>query len=107
MSVSTTNVRLADLNAYGLNGPFRSTRVTSHPITEPSRSGPEQAEVAQLAASAVLLATARRRTVLEPEELVIGEELRERVARALAPDLRHLASMMGLASDPWGVLDSI
>lgn len=45
--------------------------------------------------------------MLEPEELVIGEELRERLARALAPDLRHLASMMGLATDPWGVLDSI
>jgi hypothetical protein len=44
---------------------------------------------------------------LEPEELVIGEELRERVARALAPDLRQLASIMGLATDPWGVLDSL
>lgn len=44
---------------------------------------------------------------LDPEELVIGEELRERVARALAPDLRQLASIMGLATDPWGVLDSL
>jgi hypothetical protein len=44
---------------------------------------------------------------LRPEELVIDDELRDRLHRALEPDLRRLVPLLGTATDPWGVLDTL
>jgi hypothetical protein len=67
MSVSTTNVRVADPYAYGLIGSFRSTWVTSHPLTAvPDGVGTlEQPRWHDSRTSPVLLVTERRLNVLD------------------------------------------
>lgn len=41
---------------------------------------------------------------IEAEELVVTDELHDRLVDVLRPDLRRLAALLGSPSDPWGLL---